>query len=65
MRFSTRTPAFTTKQLRALVTPDVFEVIDWPAIFRVGATPLEEALKTTFCDPVYSNVALNLRKRSR
>ena len=30
-----RDPPFTTKQLEALVTPDVFEVIDWPAIFGV------------------------------
>ena len=36
-----RDPPFTTKQLEALVTPDVFEVIDWPGIFGVKATPLE------------------------
>jgi nucleoside-diphosphate-sugar epimerase len=54
-----KNPAFTIKQLEALVTPDVFEVIDWPGIFGVRATPLEEALKTTFRDPVYSNVALD------
>ena len=35
-----RDPPFTTKQLEALVTPDVFEVIDWPGIFGVKATPL-------------------------
>ena len=29
-----RDPPFTTKQLEALVTPDIFEVIDWPGIFR-------------------------------
>jgi nucleoside-diphosphate-sugar epimerase len=53
-----RNPAFTTKQLEALVTPDVFEVIDWPGIFNVRATPLQEALRATFCDPTYSKVAL-------
>jgi nucleoside-diphosphate-sugar epimerase len=53
-----KNPAFTIKQLKALVTPDVFEVIDWPNIFGVRATPLEEALQTTFRDPVYSKVAL-------
>jgi len=53
-----RNPPFTTKQLEALVTPDVFEVIDWPAIFSVRATPLEEAFEKTFLDPVYSNVTL-------
>jgi protoporphyrinogen oxidase len=29
------------------VTPDVFEVIDWPAIFGVKATPLKAALAET------------------
>jgi nucleoside-diphosphate-sugar epimerase len=53
-----RNPPFTTKQLAALVTPDVFEVIDWPAIFGVQATPLREALDLTFNHPVYSKVEL-------
>lgn len=53
-----RNPPFTTTQLKALVTPDVFEVIDWPAIFGVRATPLQQALVKTFRDPVYSKVAL-------
>ena len=54
-----KNPPFTAKQLEALVTPDVFEVIDWPGIFNVRATPLKEALETTFRDPTYSNVALD------
>ena len=53
-----RNPAFTVKQLRALITPDVFEVIDWPAIFAVRATPLLEALNATYRDPVYSKIVL-------
>jgi nucleoside-diphosphate-sugar epimerase len=53
-----KNPAFTVKQLEALVTPDVFEVIDWPGIFGIQATPLQEALRTTFQDPVYSKVVL-------
>ena len=52
-------PAFTVKQLEALVTPDVFEVIDWPAIFGVRATSLQEAMNSTFRDPKYSNVVLD------
>jgi nucleoside-diphosphate-sugar epimerase len=52
-----KNPAFTPKQLEALVMPDVFEVIDWPAIFKVRATPLAEALEQTFSDPKYSNFA--------
>lgn len=54
-----KNPAFTTSQLEALVTPDVFEVIDWPGIFGVRATPLREALEATFRDPVYSQVVLD------
>ena len=51
-------PPFTEKQLAALVTPDVFEVIDWPGIFGVKATPLQTALDETFRHPVYSKIAL-------
>jgi nucleoside-diphosphate-sugar epimerase len=51
-------PPFTTQQLRALVTPDVFEVIDWPAIFGVRATPLRDAMFETFRDPRYASVSL-------
>ena len=32
-----KNPPFTTQQLAALVTPDVFELIDWPGIFGVKA----------------------------
>jgi nucleoside-diphosphate-sugar epimerase len=53
-----RNPAFTVKQLKALVTPDIFEVIDWPGIFGIRATPLQQALDITFRDPVYSKVVL-------
>jgi hypothetical protein len=53
-----RDPPFTTKQLEALVTPDVFEVIDWPGIFGVKATPLHLALEQTFQHPDYSNIVL-------
>ena len=51
-------PPFTTKQLKALVTPDIFEVIDWPGIFGVRATPLKLALAETFRHPAYSKIAL-------
>jgi hypothetical protein len=53
-----RDPPFTTKQLEALVIPEIFEVIDWPGIFAVQPTPLASALETTFQDPVYSKVVL-------
>jgi nucleoside-diphosphate-sugar epimerase len=51
-------PPFTVHQLEALVTPDEFEIIDWPGIFGVGATPLETALRETYLHPVYSKIAL-------
>lgn len=54
-----KNPAFTTRQLEALVTPDVFDVIDWPGIFGVRSTPFLDALNTTFCDPKYSQVVLD------
>ncbi|MGP0094531.1 MAG: NAD-dependent epimerase/dehydratase family protein [Xanthobacteraceae bacterium] len=53
-----RDPPFTTKQLEALVTADVFEVIDWPAIFDVAPTPLKAALTETFQDATYSQIVL-------
>lgn len=53
-----RNPPFTTKQLAALVTPDSFEIIDWPGIFGVRSTPLDEALDATFNDPTYADVVL-------
>ncbi|ATQ67884.1 MULTISPECIES: NAD-dependent epimerase/dehydratase family protein [Methylosinus] len=53
-----RSPPFTTHQLEALVTPDVFEVTKWPTIFGVRATPLAEALAETFQDPVFSHIVL-------
>ena len=56
-----RNPPFTTKQLDALVTPDIFEMIDWPRIFDLKATPLLTALEQTYCDPVYSKIVLEFR----
>jgi nucleoside-diphosphate-sugar epimerase len=53
-----RDPPFTTAQLKALVTPDVFEVIDWPTLFRVTPTPLREALHSTFNDSRFADVTL-------
>lgn len=53
-----RNPPFTTKQLEALVTPDVFEVIDWPGLFGVPATKLRDAVMETFRDTRYASVEL-------
>jgi nucleoside-diphosphate-sugar epimerase len=51
-------PPFTKQQLEALVTRDDFEVIDWPSIFQVSATPFRKAISETFNHPSYSNVVL-------
>ncbi|MGZ8901516.1 MAG: NAD-dependent epimerase/dehydratase family protein, partial [Limisphaerales bacterium] len=51
-------PPFTVKQLASLTAADEFEIIDWPSMFGVRATPLHEALQTTFRHPTYSRVAL-------
>jgi len=56
--FIDRDPPFTTKQLEALVAPDVFEVTDWPGIFGVTPMPLKRALAETFRDPTYSQIVL-------
>jgi len=53
-----RDPPFTTKQLEALATPDIFEVIDWPKIFGIKATPLNAALAETYQHPTYSQITL-------
>jgi nucleoside-diphosphate-sugar epimerase len=53
-----KNPPFTTDQLTALIAPDEFEVIDWPNIFSVTATPFDKALHETFNHPVYSQVIL-------
>ena len=53
-----RDPPFTTAQLKALRTPDLFEVIDWPGVFGVEAAPLRKALEATFKDPTYAKIEL-------
>jgi nucleoside-diphosphate-sugar epimerase len=53
-----RNPPFTADQLKALVAHDEFEVIDWPRIFGVQATPFAQAIDETFNDPAYGRVVL-------
>jgi nucleoside-diphosphate-sugar epimerase len=54
-----RNSPFTVDQLASLVAGDEFEVIDWPGIFDVRATPFEEAVFETFRHPVYGKVVLD------
>lgn len=51
-------PPFTTQQLSALVQNEEFELIDWPDIFSVSATPFARAIDETFNNSTYSNVTL-------
>ena len=51
-------PPFTTSQLKALVIPETFPTIDWPGIFGVDATPLEEAVRETYLDAEYGDIVL-------
>ena len=54
-----RDPPFTTSQLKALKTHDVFELIPWWDIFEVESTPLDKALKETYLDETYSKYVLH------
>ena len=40
------------------IIPEVFEVIDWPRLFNITPTPLEQALDRTFNDPRFADVVL-------
>lgn len=51
-------PPFTVEQLNSVITSDTFELIDWPEIFGISATPFEEALKQTFTDPRFTDIVL-------
>lgn len=53
-----KNPPFTTDQLKALVTEDEFDVIDWPGIFDVEPTAFDEALAITFNDEKFSSIVL-------
>ena len=52
-------PPFNVNQLRALVIPETFEIIDWENIFSVKQTDFLEALDETFNDPSLSNLELD------
>jgi len=53
-----RDPPFTADQLKALVSHDEFEVIDWPRIFGVVPTPFARAIDETLNDPTYGRIVL-------
>lgn len=53
-----KNPPFTTKQLKALVTKEEFEVIDWPNLFDVERTDFKSAVWETFNHPIYKDIEL-------
>jgi len=56
--FISNKPAFTSSQLYALIAGDQFELIDWPSIFKVEKTNIEDALNLTHNDPRYSRIKI-------
>ena len=57
--FFVTNPPFNVNQLRALVIPETFEIIDWENIFAIKQTDFKEALEETFNDPTLSNLDLD------
>jgi len=51
-------PPFTADQLKALSAGDDFKGVDTHAVFGVSQTPFEDAIRESYCDPVYSPVVL-------
>jgi len=46
------------KTIESLVTPDEFEIIDWPGIFGISAIPLATTLRDRFRSSPPSSIAL-------
>lgn len=53
-----RKPPFTADQLKALTAGDDFTGVDTAAVFGVTQTPLEDAFRESYTDPLYSAVVL-------
>jgi nucleoside-diphosphate-sugar epimerase len=54
-----RKPPFTAGQLKALSAGDDFRGVDTEAEFGFRQTPLEEAIRESYCDPRYSRVLVH------
>lgn len=52
----TNKPVFTSSQLEALTAGDQFEVIDWPSIFNIKPTKLQDALIITHKHTKFSKI---------
>lgn len=55
--FSNR-PPFTAAQLDALTAGDEFSGVDTRAVFGVTQTPFAEAVRESYCDPLYGHIVL-------
>lgn len=53
-----RKPPFTADQLKALSAGDDFKGVDTGAVFGVRQTEFADAIRESYCDPVYSKVVL-------
>jgi nucleoside-diphosphate-sugar epimerase len=53
-----RKPPFTADQLKALTAGDDFRGVDTAATFGVTQTPLDDAIRESYCDPRYSPIIL-------
>ncbi|SDW27895.1 NAD-dependent epimerase/dehydratase family protein [Lysobacter enzymogenes] len=53
-----RKPPFTADQLKALSAGDDFSGVDTAAVFGVAQHGFEEAVRESYCDPVYSKIVL-------
>lgn len=53
-----RKPPFTADQLKALSAGDDFTGVDTAAVFDVTQHGFEQAVRESYCDPVYSKVVL-------
>lgn len=53
-----RKPPFTADQLKALSAGDDFSGVDTVEVFGVRQTPFEEAIRESYCDPVYAGIVL-------
>jgi len=51
-------PPFTADQLTALTAGDDFSGVNTLAVFGVAQTPFEQAIRESYCDPLYSHVIL-------
>jgi nucleoside-diphosphate-sugar epimerase len=53
-----RKPPFTADQLKALSAGDDFKGVDTQAVFGVAQHAFDDAVRESYCDPIYSKIVL-------